>query len=122
MKIKFIYQNGPFYYEAECLNEQERKEAIKGLVYATKDLVEGKLLGMIETFEDEPVCDEKRVILEQPMEKVEVREELATEGQRKYMTKLGIRYTDETTKIQAIDLINNYKIAHNIPVGQNKKF
>jgi len=46
----------------------------------------------------------------------EITEELASDGQKKYMDKLGIKYTDKTTKIEAIDLINEYKKAHNIPI------
>ena len=35
--------------------------------------------------------------------------ELATDGQKRYMDKIGVKYTDETTKIEAIDLINEWK-------------
>ena len=111
MKIKMIYQIGAFYYEAECLNEQERKDAIKGLIYSTKDLIEGNLLCPLQTSESAPVCY-------QETESAPV-VEYASEGQKAYMTKLGINFTDETTKIEAIDLINAYKTAHGIPLGNN---
>ena len=32
------------------------------------------------------------------------------------MDKLGIEYDEMTSKYEAIDLINNYKRAHNIPI------
>lgn len=110
MKIKFVYQNGPFYYEAECLNEQERKEAIKGLIYATKDLAEVNMIGYAETSQDEPVSYQEQEVLEEPTV------EYASDGQKKYMAKLGIPFNDSTTKIEAMDLIKQYKIVHGIPV------
>ena len=113
MKYKIIYQTAGFYFEAEAVNEQERKEVVKGLIYTTKDLGEANLLGYIETPESEPVCyQEQEVQEQQPMV------EYATEGQKKYMAKLGIAFNETTTKIEAIDLINAYKIAHGIPVGK----
>lgn len=54
-------------------------------------------------------------------EPVDVKEELASEGQKKYMDKLGIDYDENTTKIEAIDLINDYKRANNIPVRGNAR-
>jgi len=118
MKIKMIYQIGAFYYEAECLNEQERKEAIKGLIYATKDLYEVNLLSQPQTIESEPVCYEEQGVSSPVMVEEQAPIEYATEGQKKYMAKLGIAFTDETTKIEAIDLINAWKTAHNIPIGK----
>lgn len=44
-------------------------------------------------------------------------EPLASEAQKKYMDKLNIQYDDTTTKGQAIDLINEWKVKHNIPVS-----
>ena len=41
---------------------------------------------------------------------------LASAGQIAYMQKLGIAIPDGCTVSQAIELINQYKIAHNIPV------
>lgn len=114
MKIKFIYQNGPFYYEAECVNEQERKEAIKGLLYATKDLTDNHLISYCETSQSGQVCYPEEDVCNEPQPQVEY----ATEGQKQYMHKLGIQYTDYTTKIEAIDLINAWKTAHNIPIGK----
>jgi len=112
MKIKFVYQNGPFYYEAECVNEQERKDAIKGLLYATKDLYEGNLLGGYQTCQSVAENYENEDIREEPQPQIEY----ATEGQKKYMLKLGIPFTEQTSKVEAMDLIKQYKIKHGIPL------
>lgn len=112
MKIKLSYQiSNIFYYEAECLNEQERKEAVKGLIYATKDLEEAKLLEHIETSRAFTVCEQNEEVLNDQMPI-----EYATEGQKKYMAKLNIPFTEETTKIEAIDLINAWKLEHGVPL------
>lgn len=108
MKIKMIYQIGAFYYEAEVENEEERKEAIKGLIYATEDLKDKGLLAPVQMPQSVPENIPNKAVSNQP--------ELASEGQIRYMEKLGIEYPQNCTKIEAIDLINQYKIAHNIPV------
>lgn len=41
---------------------------------------------------------------------------LASDKQLAYMAKLGIPYWEGITKIDAIKAINDYKVAHNIPV------
>ena len=110
MKYKIIYKTNEFYFEAEASNEQERKEAVKGLIYAVKDLTDSNLLN--PNTERVPILDQKQGIQEQPVV------EYASEGQKKYMAKLGIEFDETTTKIEAIDLINGYKIAHGIPVGK----
>ena len=120
MKIKMIYQIGAFYYEAECLNEQERKEAIKGLIYATKDLNEAYLLGNPQTSESVAVSDNYDDVEDNSQPAPQPVVEYATPGQRDYMTKLGIPFNDYTTKIEAIDMINNWKTQHGIPINGKK--
>ena len=116
MKIKMIYQIGAFYYEAECVNEQERKEAIKGLLYATKDLGDNGLLGTPQTWQNEPPMAQTEASYEEP----KPAEEPASESQKAYMWKLGIQFPENITKIQAIDLINEYKVANGIPIRKKK--
>lgn len=43
----------------------------------------------------------------------------ASDGQLQYMKKLGIQIPANCTKAQAISMINDYKIKHNIPVNPN---
>lgn len=117
MKYKIIYQNGPFYFEAEALNESERKEAIKGLIYATKDLNEAKILNDVKTSNYEPRNDVSGEINSAEITPVV---EYASEGQIRYMNKLNIAIPENCTKIQAIDLINQWKIEHNIPINNSK--
>lgn len=43
----------------------------------------------------------------------------ASDGQLQYMKKLGLQIPANCTKAQAISMINDYKIKHNIPVNPN---
>ena len=116
MKYKIIYQIEGLYFEIEANGEAERKEAIKGIIYSMKDLNEA---GVINS----PITDKSNketVLKENPINIEENPVELASEGQKNYMKKLGIVFNENTTKIQAIDLINNYKIAHGIAINQHR--
>lgn len=102
MKYKIIY-NGLLYIEVEANNEEERKEGVKGILYSI-DSISRKLDENGHYIEKDKDEDKTPVV------------EYASEGQIRYMEKLGINFPDNCTKIQAIDLINEYKIAHNIPI------
>lgn len=121
MKYRIIYQTAGFYFEAEAVNEQERKEVVKGLIYTTKDLGEASLLGYPQTCQSVPENYENEDVNNELQAQEQPQVEYATEGQKKYMTKLGIAFTETTTKIEAIDLINEYKVAHGIPLGKKIK-
>ena len=114
MKYRIVYQTKELYFEAEAVNEQERKDIVKGLIYTATDLTNSKLIN--NTFNNNYV-DQNEIVQEdvQPQQTIEY----ASESQKKYMAKLGIPFNENTTKIEAIDLINNYKIVHGIPL--NKK-
>lgn len=116
MKYKIIYQAPGLYFEAEAVNEQERKEIVKGLLYTTKDLTDANLLGYYETCQSVPENDVSEDINDEPQVQQEPTVEYATENQKKYMAKLGIPFSDGTTKIEAMDLIKQYKIVHGIPL------
>ena len=124
MKYKIVYQIGCFYFEAEAENEQERKDAIKGLIYATKDLADKGLLSTPKTMPGEARNIENGHDEEMPSQEEEPQSreiiEYATEGQKKYMDKLGIKYTSKTTKIEAIDLINDWKVKNGVPLYKKK--
>lgn len=116
MKYKIIYQAAGLYFEAEAVNEQERKEIVKGLLYTTKDLAEANLLGYYETSQSVAENYDSEGINNEPQVQEEPVIEYATPGQKNYMIKLGIPFNDYTTKIEAMDLIKQYKIVHGIPV------
>lgn len=93
--------------------EEARKELIKGIKFTIKDLKE-EMPYLTSTPVETKVLTEKEEIKEEP------KIDYATDGQIKYMNKLGIIIPEGCTKIQAIDLINEWKVAHNIPVGKQK--
>lgn len=108
MKYKIIYQTGPFYFEAEANSENERKEAIKGLIYATKDLEDNKLLSPTQTSQSVPVCYQNEQVLNEQTPQVQ----LATEKQKAFMNKLGIYWDEHTTMVEAADAIKAWKSSH----------
>ena len=109
-----IVLNGPVYIEAVAHSEEERKNIVKGIIYTMKDLTEANIINVPQTLVYEAENEENRHIDEpETMKPVEY----ASDGQRRYMTKLGIPFTETTTKIEAIDLINEWKVAHGVPVN-----
>lgn len=93
-------------------NIEDLRKFVKTCKRAIVDLSETEIQRTIEKGEmynlkNAGLCEEET---EKPIE-------YASEGQKRYMDKLGIAYTNETTKYEAIDLINAWKIAHNIPIS-----
>ena len=135
MNIKYIY--GSLSFDATITTKEElydfvdlTKRAIYGLsdeeiantvqVYKSKENRTKKTKSVkreANTADSAPVCkldiDDSKGI----EEIFTPQEPLASDAQKKYMTKLGITYTDMTTKIEAIDAINKWKIEHNIPLS-----
>ena len=50
---------------------------------------------------------------------VQVQIDPASDGQLKYMKKLGLQIQENCSKAQAIRIINHYKIKHGIPANPN---
>lgn len=69
--------------------------------------------------------DEIRAHLPQPQmaqttePEIQVEFNPASNGQLQYMKKLGLQIPENCSKAQAISMINDYKIKHNIPVNPN---
>lgn len=107
MELKIIYGNGKnVKLEATVATEDERKTAVKMIKMTLADLSEREIDKSVEIYSK--TTDTNEI-------------EYATEGQKAYMDKLGIEYNDKTTKIEAIDLINEWKTAHNIPISGKQK-
>ena len=107
MKYTIKYQRDELTIVAEVENESERKEAIKGIIYAAKDLYGNNLLSTPVSVQDEPVLNNSEAIkAEEPKEK------MATEKQKAFMDKLGINWKEYKTMVEAADLIKSWKIAH----------
>ena len=50
---------------------------------------------------------------------IQVQIDPASDGQLQYMKRLGLQIPANCSKAQAISIINDYKIKHNIPVNPN---
>lgn len=114
MNFKFTIKHELANFEIEVANEGERKEAMKMFKYTLKDIKEG--LSLVQSGTVTETNTPANNVQSVP-EVANNEPEMATDGQKKYMDKLGIKYDEKTTKIEAIDLINEYKIAHGIPIG-----
>lgn len=107
LKMKIVFNNGPLYIECEVENEEQRKDAIKGIKYAYDDL---------------SACFGVANINNQPAPERVESVPLASDRQIAYMRERGIPTWDNMTKYEAIDEINKWKEANNIPVSENAKY
>lgn len=100
---KFIYRNGPFYFEAEFNNVEELQESYNSCMYLFENFYNNGLLTFNTNSQpvEEPRMDEperpKRIISP------------ASEKQRKYMDKLGIKYNTNISMEDARILIEEEK-------------
>lgn len=107
MEIKITYTNGNnLRLEGTAKDNNERRELIKMFKMTIADLREEDINKSIEKFNE---VQQEEII------------EYATDGQKKYMDQLGIQYNDETTKTEAIQLINQWKIANGVPITGKKR-
>ena len=105
MKYKIIYSENPLYIEVEANGEQERKDALNGIIFTLQDYY--KKMGYPQSPQiNTQIVQETKV---QPQQK---QEEPATEGQIRLMIKWKIDFPDGCTKRQACNLIHQYKRDH----------
>ena len=111
MKFKFTHNDMTF--ESDFSTVKEKNELIKLIKYTIRDV--DKMLNDLDNSGEHEVCPETSKTA-QMADESEVDNKIsmlppepATDGQKKYMDKIGVKYTDETTKIEAIDLINEWK-------------
>lgn len=108
MTIRYTYQNGPLYIEAYAETPNERLDVLNAINDAVNKL---HIMDLVPV--QEKPYEEK---IEESLSKLEP----ASEKQIQYMKKLKINVPENCTKLQAIDLINEFKLAHNIPIsGKN---
>ena len=113
MEFKIIFTNDKnIRMEAICNDENERKDAVKMIKLTLADLNSKEVEKSVEIYSKKK-SDNNNETTVQPSPSGD---EPASEGQKRYMDKLGIEYDEMTSKYEAIDLINNYKRAHNIPI------
>lgn len=115
MEFKIIFTNDKnIRMEAICIDEKERKEAIKMIKLTLADLNAKEVEKSVEIYSKKKSDNEE--IQFQQVQQSPSGDEPASEGQKRYMDKLGIEYDETTSKYEAIDMINDYKRAHNIPI------
>ena len=116
MKYKIIYSENPLYIEVEANGEQERKDALNGIIFTLQDFY--KKMGYPQSQQiyqnNTQIVPETKVQEEvdkniQPQQK---QEEPATEGQIRLMIKWKINFPDNCTKRQACNLIHQFKRDH----------
>ena len=120
MKFKFTHNDMTFEADIQCV--KEKNEIIKLIKYTIRDI--DKMLDDLDNYGEHEVCPETSKTA-QMADESEVDNKIsmlppepATDGQKRYMDKIGVKYTDETTKIEAIDLINEWKRKQGIKVDE----
>ena len=120
--MKFTFTHKDMTFEADIQSVKEKNEIIKLIKYTIRDV--DKMLDDLDDSGEREVCPETSKTAQMADEnevdnKISMLPpELATDGQKRYMDKIGIKYTDETTKIEAIDLINEWKRKQGIKVDE----
>ena len=112
--------NETFEFEVDFENDEERKEEMKLIKKTIADLNPIEINDYCKRTTKHEICavndKENNPASVQESQPATSQPALASAGQIAYMQKLGIAIPDNCTVSQAIDLINQYKIAHNIPV------
>ena len=116
MKIKFKYGNIECEGEVETLediNAFGRLARIAAYNMRTEDIEKSfQFYSQTATETDETHKANKNI---------SPKVELATEGQKNYMDKVGLEYDETTTKIEAMDIIAAWKEENNIPTQYKRK-
>ena len=83
----------------------------------------GMVHDILNNFHQEAVVQDNTTAIKQPEPEMEPQKpvEYASPAQRKLMKTYGIQFTDQTTKWEAVAMINAYKRDHGIPVNENFK-
>ena len=120
--MKFTFTHKDMTFEANMQSVKEKNEIIKLIKYTIRDV--DKMLNDLDNSGEHEVCPETSKTA-QMADESEVDNKIsmlppepATDGQKRYMDKIGVKYTDETTKIEAIDLINEWKRKQGIKVDE----
>ena len=123
--MKLIYNNNGLYMEAEITTEEEFKQVKNWMSYIIKDLGGSSVKTSKKDTRDIAKTQQNATVYPQQYDEPEpvypdAEEynndrpvvELASDGQRRYMDKLGIPWNETTTKQEAIKLLDDYKRAH----------
>ena len=122
MKLNLNYkiENETFEFEMDFKDDTERKEQMKLIKKTLADLNPIEINDYCKRTTKHEICaandkESNSTSVQEPQPATN-QPALASAGQIAYMEKLGIKIPESCTVSQAIDLINQYKIAHNIPV------
>ena len=125
LNLRYTIESEIFEFETDFENDDDRKEQMKLIKKTLADLnpVEIKDYCRRTTKHDlYDTNDNESTPVKEPQPATS-QPAPASAGQIAYMEKLGITIPKDCTVSQAIELINQYKIAHNIPIKNlgNKK-
>ena len=123
--MTLIYNNNGLYRQAEITTEEEFKQVKNWMSYIIKDLGGSSIKASKKDTRDIAKTPQSATVYTQQYDEPEpvypdAEEynndrpvvELASDGQRRYMDKLGIPWNERTTKQEAIKLLDDYKRAH----------
>ena len=116
MKYKIIYSEKPLYIEVEANSEQERKDALNGIIFTLQDYYKKMWYQKSQQIyqNNTQIVTETKVQeeVDKNIQQQQKQEELATDGKIRLMIKWKINFPDNCTKRQACNLIHQYKRDH----------
>ena len=120
LNLNYTIDNATFNFELDFEYDEERKEQMKLIKKTIADLNPIEINDYCKRTTKHEICtvndkENNSTPVQEPQPATN-QPALASAGQIAYMQKLGITIPDGCTVSQAVDLINQYKIAHNIPV------
>ena len=118
LNLHYIIENETFEFELDFEDDDDRKDQIKLIKKTIADLNPIEINEFCKRTTKHEICavNDKESTSAQELQPATSQPALASAGQISYMQKLGITIPEGCTVSQAIDLINQYKIAHNIPI------
>ena len=120
LNLHYTIDNEIFEFEMDFKDDTERKEQMKLIKKTLADLNPIEINDYCKRTTKHEICavndKENNPASVQEPQPATNQPALASSGQIAYMQKLGITIPNGCTVSQAIELINQYKIAHNIPV------
>ena len=118
LNLHYTIENETFEFEMDFKDDTERKEQMKLIKKTLADLNPIEINDYCKRTTKHEICtvNDKESTPAQEPNPATNQPALASAGQIAYMQKLGITIPDGCTVSQAVELINQYKIAHNIPI------
>ena len=120
LNLHYTIENETFEFDLDFEDDEERKDQIKLIKKTIADLNPIEINEYCKHTKKYELCavndkENNSISVQEPQPAIN-QPAAASAGQIAYMQKLGITIPEGCTVSQAIELINQYKIAHNIPI------